>query len=191
MCITIVPSGFGCKQLSEHENEIIARSGIFISHKIMGSQSGNTVATGTHELWSATVTLSNQELQNIHLCVADMPQFRIISVLLTRIGHLNLFGLLDNFRCHNWQTVEKSAFFSQVTCGQTFISTAHDKLGHIKSLDCGIKIHLSVCCILFPTVINHAVQYAETSKIQIHFFLGIKLFTPGRFLKVFLNLVLD
>jgi len=41
---------------------------------MMCSNSGNTVAIGTHELWSATnVTLSIQELQNTRIYVADMP----------------------------------------------------------------------------------------------------------------------
>jgi hypothetical protein len=47
MCITIFLSGFGFKQLSEHEK---TRSGIFISHKMMCSHLGNTVAIGTHNL---------------------------------------------------------------------------------------------------------------------------------------------
>jgi hypothetical protein len=41
---------------------------------MMCSHSGNTVATGTRELESATnITLSVQGLQNTHVRVADMP----------------------------------------------------------------------------------------------------------------------
>jgi len=122
------------------------------------------------------------------------PQFRIIAVLLSRIWHLIcLFGLLGNFRCHKWQIVEKSAFFCWVTCGQTIISIARDKLGYIEP---GLWYYNKFKCLL-PSV-SHCDQSRSSvcrdQIIQIHFFfLVIKLFAPGRFLKFFffLTLVLD